>query len=150
MSQKHLDSSKQEFLKFAIDNRVLRFGKFTLKSGRISPYFFDAGLFNTGKLLTKLAHFYAAVLHEAEPDDFMLFGPAYKGIPLATATASALASYHGRDIPFAFNRKEIKTHGEGGELVGAKLEGRVVIIDDVITAGTSVREATQIIETAED
>ena len=148
MRQKSLTSNTHEFLKFAIKNQVLRFGQFTLKSGRISPYFFDAGLFNTGKLLAELAQFYAAVLHDTEPDDFMLFGPAYKGIPLATATATALAKHHGRDTPFAFNRKERKNHGEGGDIVGAELKGRTVIIDDVITAGTSVNEAVRIIKTA--
>ena len=146
MFQEPLISPEHEFLKFVIDNQVLRFGKFTLKSGRVSPYFFDTGLFNTGKLLAALARFYATILHKAEPDDFMLFGPAYKGIPLATATASALSEHHGRDVPFAFNRKEIKDHGEGGQLVGSKLNGRIVIIDDVITAGTSVKEAVQIIK----
>tara|TARA_B100000029_G_scaffold481512_1_gene530643 strand:- start:17 stop:685 length:669 start_codon:yes stop_codon:yes gene_type:complete len=135
-----------QFLKFVIDNKVLRFGEFTLKSGRISPYFFDTSLFNSGKLLAALARFYATALNEMEPDDFMLFGPAYKGIPLASAAACALSDYYGRDIPYAFNRKEKKEHGEGGIVVGAELTGRVIIIDDVITAGTSVREAIRIIK----
>ena len=148
MRQKSLTSNTHKFLKFAINNQVLRFGQFTLKSGRISPYFFDAGLFNTGQLLADLAQFYAVVLNDAEHDNFMLFGPAYKGIPLATATATALAKHYGRDIPFAFNRKERKNHGEGGDIVGAELKGRTVIIDDVITAGTSVKEAVHIIKMA--
>jgi orotate phosphoribosyltransferase len=146
MSKNIIKAREHEFLEFAIQNEVLRFGKFTLKSGRISPYFFNAGLFNTGTLLGRLARFYAASINEAEPHDFMLFGPAYKGIPIAAATATALAEIHGRNVPFAFNRKEIKNHGEGGRIVGAKLSGRVVIIDDVITAGGSVREAVDIIK----
>ena len=148
MSQQTITARESEFLKFAIDVGVLRFGEFTLKSGRVSPYFFDAGLFNTGALLARLAQFYAATLAAAEPEDFMLFGPAYKGIPLATATAAALAEHHDRNVPFAFNRKEVKDHGEGGQIVGAKISGRIVIIDDVVTAGTSVGEAIKIIETA--
>jgi orotate phosphoribosyltransferase len=127
---------------------VLRFGEFTLKSGRVSPYFFNAGLFNSGAKLSRLAAFYAAALAELEPEPFMLFGPAYKGIPLASATAAALADHHQRDVPFAFNRKEIKDHGEGGQLVGAPLEGDVVIVDDVITAGTSIRESVDLIHSA--
>ena len=143
-------TSKPEhaFLQFALDAGVLRFGEFTLKSGRISPYFFNAGLFNSGTTLSTLASFYAAALHKAEPTSFMLFGPAYKGIPLAAATAVALANEYKRDIPFAFNRKEVKDHGEGGQLVGAPLKGNVVIIDDVITAGTSIRESVELIHNA--
>ena len=143
-------TSKPEhaFLQFALDAGVLRFGEFTLKSGRISPYFFNAGLFNSGTTLSTLASFYAAALHKAEPTSFMLFGPAYKGIPLAAATAVALANEYKRDIPFAFNRKEVKDHGEGGQLVGATISDNVVIIDDVITAGTSVRESVDIIRAA--
>ncbi len=137
-------NTEHAFLQFALDAGVLRFGEFTLKSGRVSPYFFNAGLFNSGATLSTLASFYAAALHEAEPASFMLFGPAYKGIPLAAATAVALANEYQRDIPFAFNRKEVKDHGEGGQLVGATINGNVVIIDDVITAGTSVRESVDI------
>ena len=136
------------FLQFALETGVLRFGEFTLKSGRVSPYFFNAGLFNSGAKLSRLAAFYAAALAEHEPEPFMLFGPAYKGIPLASATAAALADHHQRDVPFAFNRKEIKDHGEGGQLVGAPLEGGVVIVDDVITAGTSIRESVDLIDSA--
>ena len=141
-------NTEHSFLQFALDAGVLRFGEFTLKSGRVSPYFFNAGLFNSGATLSTLASFYAAALHEAEPASFMLFGPAYKGIPLAAATATALANEYTRDIPFAFNRKEVKDHGEGGQLVGAPLKGNVVIIDDVITAGTAIREALAIIRGA--
>ena len=140
--------SETEFLKFAIDSEVLRFGEFTLKSGRVSPYFFDAGLFNTGCQIATLGQFYAALLAECEPEPFMLYGPAYKGIPLATATAAALSQQHHRDVAFAFNRKEAKDHGEGGEVIGAPLRGRVVIIDDVITAGLSVEESVRIIRAA--
>ena len=140
--------SETDFLKFAIDSGVLRFGEFTLKSGRVSPYFFDAGLFNTGRQIATLGHFYAALLAEREPEPFMLYGPAYKGIPLATATAAALSQQHNRDVAFAFNRKEAKDHGEGGEVIGAPLHGRVVIIDDVITAGLSVEESVRIIRAA--
>ena len=140
--------SETEFLKFAIDSEVLRFGEFTLKSGRVSPYFFDAGLFNTGRQIATLGQFYAALLAECEPEPFMLYGPAYKGIPLATATAAALSQQHHRDVAFAFNRKEAKDHGEGGEVIGAPLRGRVVIIDDVITAGISVEQSVRIIRAA--
>ncbi len=148
MSQQTITAREREFLKFAIDSGVLRFGEFTLKSGRVSPYFFNAGLFNTGALLARLARFYAATLAAVEPEDFMLFGPAYKGIPLAAATAAALAEHHDRHVPFAVNRTDIKDHGEGGQIGGAKVAGRVVIIDDVVTAGTSVHEAIKIIESA--
>lgn len=136
------------FLQFALETGVLRFGEFTLKSGRVSPYFFNAGLFNSGTKLSRLAAFYAAALAELEPEPFILFGPAYKGIPLASATAAALADHHQRDVPFAFNRKEVKDHGEGGQLVGAPLEGDIVIVDDVITAGTSIRESVDLIHSA--
>ena len=142
------DEREHAFLQFALETGVLRFGEFTLKSGRVSPYFFNAGLFNSGAKLSRLAAFYAAALAELEPEPFMLFGPAYKGIPLASATAAALADHHQRDVPFAFNRKEIKDHGEGGQLVGAPLEGDVVIVDDVITAGTSIRESVALIHSA--
>lgn len=140
-----------DFVRFALDQGVLRFGSFKVKSGRISPYFFNAGLFNSGASVGRLAQFYAQALLDSGIEFDMLFGPAYKGIPLATATATALAAHpgsQGRDIPFAYNRKEAKDHGEGGTLVGAPLQGRVVIIDDVITAGTSVRESVDIIRAA--
>jgi len=140
-----------EFVRFALDEGVLRFGSFKVKSGRMSPYFFNAGLFNGGRSVGRLAQFYAQALLDSGVAFDMLFGPAYKGIPLATATAVALAGHagmRGRDVPFAFNRKEAKDHGEGGTLVGAPLQGRVVIIDDVITAGTSVRESVEIIRAA--
>ena len=146
MSPQTITAREREFLQFAIESGVLSFGEFTLKSGRISPYFFNVGLFNTGAMLARLACFYAATLAAAEPEDFMLFGPAYKGIPLAAATAAALAEHHDRHVPFAFNRKELKDHGEGGQIVGAEITGRVVIIDDVITAGTAVSEAVEIIK----
>lgn len=144
-------STRTDFVRFALEQGVLRFGQFKVKSGRISPYFFNAGLFNKGVSVGRLAKFYAQALVDSGIEFDMLFGPAYKGIPLATATAVALGeqeAMHGRDIPFAFNRKEAKDHGEGGVLVGAPLRGRVVIIDDVITAGTSVRESAEIIREA--
>jgi len=144
-------TSAVDFVRFALSANVLRFGSFKVKSGRISPYFFNAGLFNSGALVGKLSQFYADALAQSGVPFDMLFGPAYKGIPLATATSVALASHPdmaGRDIPFAYNRKEAKDHGEGGTLVGAPLAGRVVIIDDVITAGTSVRESVDIIRAA--
>lgn len=138
-----------EFIRFALDAGVLRFGQFRTKAGRDSPYFFNAGLFNDGARLGRLAEFYAATLltaHNAGQLRFdMLFGPAYKGIALATTVAIALADHHGRNVPLAFNRKEAKTHGEGGALIGAPLKGRVLIVDDVITAGTAVREAIDLI-----
>ncbi len=136
---------QREFLDFAIQREVLRFGRFTLKSGRVSPYFFNAGLFNTGAALARLGRFYARAAIEAGLDFDMLFGPAYKGIPLAAATAVALADHHQRDLPWCFNRKEVKDHGEGGATVGASLAGRVLIVDDVITAGTAVGESVALI-----
>lgn len=139
---------QREFIEFAIAKDVLRFGEFTLKSGRVSPYFFNAGLFNTGQALAKLGTYYAATIVAHAPAFDVLLGPAYKGIPLAAATAVALANNHQRDVPYAFNRKEIKNHGEGGALVGAPLTGRVLIIDDVITAGTAIREVMSIIHHA--
>ena len=144
-------SNRIDFVRFSLEQNVLRFGEFKVKSGRISPYFFNAGLFNTGRSVGRLARFYAQALVDSGIQFDMLFGPAYKGIPLSTATAIALADHpglNGRDVPFAFNRKEAKDHGEGGTLVGAPLKGRVVIIDDVITAGTSVRESVDIIRAA--
>jgi orotate phosphoribosyltransferase len=139
---------QKDFLEFVIANNILRFGEFTLKSGRVSPYFFNAGLFNTGSKLAFLANCYAAAIADLETDYDVLFGPAYKGIPLAATTALALATQHGIDKPYCFNRKEAKAHGEGGSIVGAELRGRVLIIDDVITAGTAVREAVEIIQAA--
>ncbi|APZ43677.1 orotate phosphoribosyltransferase [Acidihalobacter ferrooxydans] len=139
---------QQEFLEFAIDRGVLRFGEFTLKSGRISPYFFNAGLFNTGEALARLGRGYAQAIVEAGFEFDMLFGPAYKGIPLVAATAIGLAELHGRDVPWCFNRKEAQDHGEGGSLVGAALSGRVLVVDDVITAGTAIRESGEIIRGA--
>jgi len=136
---------QQEFIDFALNGEVLRFGEFTLKSGRISPYFFNAGLFNTGQMLAKLGQYYAAAIVDSGIEFDVLFGPAYKGIPLGTATAVALAEHHGRNVPFAFNRKEAKDHGEGGSIVGAPLKGKILIIDDVITAGTAIRESMDII-----
>ncbi|MDM8548082.1 orotate phosphoribosyltransferase [Candidatus Venteria ishoeyi] len=136
---------QQAFLEFAIQQQVLRFGQFTLKSGRHSPYFFNAGLFNSGLALAKLGQFYASAIQDSGLDVDLLFGPAYKGIPLVSATAIALANNHDRDLPYCFNRKEIKNHGEGGQLVGAPLAGKVLLVDDVITAGTAVREALAII-----
>ena len=137
---------QREFIEFALAKQVLRFGEFTLKSGRISPYFFNAGLFNTGGDLARLGRFYAAALTESGIDFDLLFGPAYKGIPIATTTAVALADHHNNDIPYCFNRKEAKTHGEGGSLVGSPLTGKVMLVDDVITAGTAIRESMQIIK----
>ena len=136
---------KQEFIDLALELGVLRFGEFKLKSGRMSPYFFNAGLFNTGYAAARLGRYYAATVAGSGIEFDMLFGPAYKGIPLAVLTAAALAEQHGIDVPFAYNRKEAKAHGEGGSVVGAPLAGRVLIVDDVITAGTAVREACGLI-----
>jgi orotate phosphoribosyltransferase len=135
---------RQQFIAFSVSTGVLRFGQFTTKAGRLSPYFFNAGLFHEGATLGQLAQFYAQTLLDSGVEFDMLFGPAYKGITLASATAVALAA-KGRDTSFAFNRKEAKDHGEGGTIVGAKLQGKVVIIDDVISAGTSVRESVEMI-----
>ncbi|KAG0320363.1 hypothetical protein BGZ99_004555 [Dissophora globulifera] len=138
---------QRDFIDFAIANEVLKFGEFTLKSGRISPYFFNAGLFNTGAALAKIGRFYAATISDWTDANYdMIFGPAYKGIPLACATAIAMAEFHGKNIPYCFNRKEKKDHGEGGTIVGAPLSGSVLIIDDVITAGTAIRESIAIID----
>lgn len=139
---------QREFIEFAIEQGVLSFGEFTLKSGRVSPYFFNAGLFRTGGALARLGRFYARAIQASGLEVDVLFGPAYKGIPLASTTAVALADHHDRDLPYAFNRKEVKDHGEGGNIVGAALEGRVLIIDDVITAGTAIREVMGLIEEA--
>lgn len=135
-----------EFLEFVIKNDILKFGEFTLKSGRVSPYFFNAGLFNTGEKIAFLAQSYGAAIAASDLDFDVIFGPAYKGIPLAATTAMALASEHKIDKPFCFNRKEAKDHGEGGSIVGAPLTGRALIIDDVITAGTAIREAVEILK----
>lgn len=142
---------REQFIRFCVESGILRFGEFKTKAGRVSPYFFNAGLFNNGELLSRLAQFYAATLQKAQDEHDlkvdMLYGPAYKGITLASATAIELAR-NGVNLPFAFNRKEAKTHGEGGHLIGAPLQGRVVIVDDVISAGTSVRESVEIIKAA--
>jgi orotate phosphoribosyltransferase len=137
---------QRAFIELAIANQVLCFGSFTLKSGRTSPYFFNAGRFQTGGALDQLGRSYAAAINNSQVDFDVLFGPAYKGIPLAAATACALSRDFNRDVPYAFNRKEAKTHGEGGNLVGAPLTGNILIIDDVITAGTAIREVMAIIE----
>ena len=139
---------QKEFLHFVIENSILRFGEFHLKSGRVSPYFFNAGLFSTGSKLGFLAQSYAAAIADLTQDYDVLFGPAYKGIPLAAATALSLSTRHGIDKPYCFNRKEAKDHGEGGFIVGAPLTGRVLVVDDVITAGTAIREAVEIIQSA--
>lgn len=131
---------QREFIEFALEKEVLKFGEFTLKSGRKSPYFFNAGLFNTGRDLARLGRFYAAALMDSAIDYDVLFGPAYKGIPIATTTAVALADHHDVDTPYCFNRKEAKDHGEGGSLVGSPLQGRIMLVDDVITAGTAIRD----------
>jgi orotate phosphoribosyltransferase len=143
-----MQSYQREFIDLACRAQVLRFGDFTLKSGRQSPYFFNAGLFNTGSLIAAVGRHYAAAIRAAGTPFDMLFGPAYKGIPLVTVTAAALADHHDLSLPFAFNRKEAKAHGEGGTIVGAPLTGRVLIIDDVITAGTAIRESIDIIRAA--
>jgi orotate phosphoribosyltransferase len=141
-----MQTYQRDFIRFAIERGVLRFGEFTLKSGRVSPYFFNAGLFNSGSALAQLGRFYAVAVVESGIAFDVLFGPAYKGIPLAAATAVALSEQHQLDMPWCFNRKEAKAHGEGGSLVGAPLQGRVLIVDDVITAGTAIREVMQIIQ----
>ncbi len=141
-----MQAYKNEFIDLALELGVLKFGEFTLKSGRTSPYFFNAGLFNTGYAAARLGRYYAQTVAKSGIEFDMLFGPAYKGIPLVALTAAALAEHHGIDVPYAYNRKEAKAHGEGGTTVGAPVEGRVLIIDDVITAGTAVREAYHSIE----
>lgn len=135
-----------DFIEFALRKGVLKFGEFTLKSGRVSPYFFNAGLFNSGADLAKLGQCYASALQASGIEYDVLFGPAYKGIPIATTTAVALADKHQKDVPYCFNRKEAKSHGEGGNLVGSPLKGRVMLVDDVITAGTAIRESMQLIQ----
>lgn len=141
-----MSNLKHSFLELAIERQALKFGEFTLKSGRISPYFFNAGLFSSGRDLHTLGQCYATTLIEQGAEFDMLFGPAYKGIPLATVTAAALFAEHQLDVPVSYNRKEAKTHGEGGRLVGAELKGKVMIVDDVITAGTAIRESIDIIQ----
>jgi len=144
-----LKDYQQRFIDLAIEYDVLRFGEFTLKSGRVSPYFFNAGNFNSGKALAILGECYADAIIDSGIDIDLLFGPAYKGIPLVAVTAAALASKHGKDMPFCFNRKEAKTHGEGGNTVGAELKGRTLIVDDVITAGTAIREVIDMMDGSE-
>ena len=139
---------QKDFIEFALKNDVLRFGEFTLKSGRVSPYFFNAGLFNSGEALARLGQYYAAAIAESKLEFDVLFGPAYKGIPLATTCAVALFEHQNINIPYSFNRKEAKSHGEGGNIVGAALKGNILIIDDVITAGTAIRESMDIIDAA--
>ena len=137
---------QREFIEFALEKQVLKFGEFTLKSGRKSPYFFNAGLFNSGRDLAKLGCYYAAALVDSGIAYDVLFGPAYKGIPIASATAVQLAELHDQDVPWCFNRKEAKDHGEGGNLVGSPLKGRIMLVDDVITAGTAIRESMDLIQ----
>lgn len=143
-----MKSYQHAFIQLALKSGALKFGEFQLKSGRISPYFFNAGMFHTGTALSQLGTYYAAALLDSDVKFDMLFGPAYKGIPLATTTAIALANQHTFDVPYSYNRKEAKEHGEGGTLVGAPLEGRVVIIDDVITAGTAIKQALNLLNPA--
>ena len=143
-----MQRNQHTFIDLCIEHEILRFGEFQLKSGRISPYFFNAGLFQDGQLLNELSHYYAGVINEQVDFPFMLYGPAYKGIPLAAATAMQLAASHQQNVGFAYNRKETKDHGEGGLIVGAPLKGNVLIIDDVITAGTSIKESIDIIHDA--
>jgi orotate phosphoribosyltransferase len=137
---------QSHFLEYCRKRGALKFGEFKLKSGRLSPYFFNAGIFNTGADLAALGNFYAEAIQHSGVEFDLLFGPAYKGIPLAAITASALYQHHARDIPYAFDRKEAKDHGEGGQIVGAPIQGQVMIIDDVITAGTAIRQSMQLIE----
>ncbi|MFO1389214.1 orotate phosphoribosyltransferase [Cellvibrio sp.] len=139
---------QHDFIQLAIKHQALCFGEFTLKSGRTSPYFFNAGRFQTGSALAELGRYYAAAIKDANVDFDIVFGPAYKGIPLAATTAIALSDHHSQDLPYCYNRKEAKDHGEGGTLVGAPLKGKVLIVDDVITAGTAVREVMSIIQAA--
>ena len=139
---------QREFIDLALEHQVLQFGEYTLKSGRVSPYFFNAGNFNTGRALAVLGRCYAQAIVESGLEFDVIFGPAYKGIPLVATTAVALSELYGRDVPYCFNRKEVKAHGEGGSLVGAPLSGRVLIVDDVITAGTAIREVLSLVREA--
>ena len=143
-----MEAYQKEFIEFALEREVLRFGEFTLKSGRLSPYFFNAGRFDTGECLAKLGRNYAQAIIDSGVEYDMLFGPAYKGIPLVAAIAIGINSVSGRDVPYCFNRKEAKDHGEGGITVGAELAGKVLIVDDVVSAGTSARESVEIIKAA--
>lgn len=143
-----MQAYQHDFIQFVLETKVLKFGEFTLKSGRTSPYFFNAGLFNSGLSLAKLGQFYAQAIRHSGINYDILFGPAYKGIPLVSAASVALATEHQQDVAFSFNRKEAKAHGEGGQIVGTPLAGKVLIIDDVITAGTAIRESIDIIRTA--
>ena len=143
-----MKSYQREFIDLALGHQVLQFGEFTLKSGRVSPYFFNAGNFNTGRALAILGRCYAQAIVESGLEFDVIFGPAYKGIPLVATTAVALSELYGRDVPYCFNRKEAKAHGEGGSLVGAPLSGRVLIVDDVITAGTAIREVVTMVDAA--
>ena len=145
-SEDIMQQYKHDFIEFALSRQVLKFGEFTLKSGRKSPYFFNAGLFNTGRDLAKLGEFYAQAIQASTLDYNVLFGPAYKGIPIATTVAVALANQFDVDKPCCFNRKEAKDHGEGGNLIGSPLKGKILLVDDVITAGTAIRESMEIIQ----
>jgi orotate phosphoribosyltransferase len=144
-----METYQREFIEFALEREVLRFGEFTLKSGRLSPYFFNTGRFDTGQCLAKLGRYYAQAILKSGVEYDMLFGPAYKGIPLVAAIAIGICEVSGRDVPYCFNRKEAKDHGEGGQTVGAELSGKVLIVDDVVSAGTSARESVEIIKAAE-
>lgn len=144
-----MKSYQRAFIELALQAEVLKFGKFTLKSGRVSPYFFNAGKFQTGHALAELGRFYAEALLQSGAQFDMLFGPAYKGIPLVSSLAIALSDQHQRDLPYGYNRKEAKDHGEGGTLVGAPLAGKVAIVDDVITAGTAIRQVLELIQNAQ-
>ena len=140
-----MEQYKRDFIKFALSRNVLKFGEFTLKSGRKSPYFFNAGLFNTGADLARLGEFYAAAIQASAVDFDVVFGPAYKGIPIGTSVSVALFNRYGIDKPVCFNRKEVKDHGEGGNLIGSPLQGKILLVDDVITAGTAIRESMELI-----
>ena len=144
-----MENYKQEFIKLSLDIGALRFGEFKLKSGRISPYFFNMGIFSSGRLIKKVGDFYASALLDSDLECDIIFGPAYKGIPIVTSMSAALSENHGKDIPFVYNRKEVKDHGEGGGTVGINLSGSVVIVDDVITAGTAIRDVAKIIKATE-
>ena len=142
-----MEQYKRDFIEFALSRNVLKFGEFTLKSGRKSPYFFNAGLFNTGADLARLGEFYAAAIQASAVDFDVVFGPAYKGIPIGTSVSVALFNHYGIDKPVCFNRKEVKDHGEGGNLIGSPLQGKILLVDDVITAGTAIRESMELIST---